>query len=258
MYYTFQGTGGALQNKNSIHTSFLISEESFHFLIDCSGNPVYFISHIDISVSDLTGILLTHGHPDHIYAFPSIIHQMYLNHRTKPLYVFTNEYTKNRAESILNAFSIYKEKLGFQIKWYEDHNYIYSLNNSITLEMIPMKHKIPTSGFLFYRNGNPILAYSADTAPHDDFFQKVKKTKVVIHETASPDKYKTNEKAIKNGHTSPEALGIYAEKYNIRCLCPCHINDLCFSEKQKEIANAIKKHYSGEIKFPVTGKLYKI
>ena len=105
------GRNGSLQERASSNTSLLLSTPSHSVLVDCSGN-------LQEAVHDsgLAAVVITHEHIDHVYGFPSLIHQLWLSGRTEPLKVYAPETTLSIVEKLLDAFSLLSKKGMFPIE----------------------------------------------------------------------------------------------------------------------------------------------
>ncbi|MFK4996787.1 MBL fold metallo-hydrolase [Bacillus sp. N9] len=69
------------------NTSLCVSTSKEHVLIDVSGNPSTRLKQKNIDLSDVSAIIFTHFHIDHVYGLPSLLWGMWLEHR-KSHYLF--------------------------------------------------------------------------------------------------------------------------------------------------------------------------
>jgi ribonuclease BN (tRNA processing enzyme) len=69
----FLGTGSASPNANRDNSSLLIVVGGRAVMVDVSGYPGHKLPKLGIGFDRLTDLVLTHGHIDHIYAFPSLV-----------------------------------------------------------------------------------------------------------------------------------------------------------------------------------------
>ena len=76
MKLIFFGTCGGIQTRINTNVTFLIVDQELSILVDASGNPVHYLERAGIDPRTLDILLLTHTHTDHIYALPSLIHNL--------------------------------------------------------------------------------------------------------------------------------------------------------------------------------------
>ena len=100
MKIVFFGTAGAIQSKDNTNVSFSVVEKKLSILVDSSGNPVQYLKREGIDPKKLDILILTHSHTDHIYAVPSLIHNLWLMKRKKPLSIISNQFTINKANEL--------------------------------------------------------------------------------------------------------------------------------------------------------------
>ena len=73
-----------------------------------------------------------------MYALPSLIHNLWLMKRDKPLSIISNPFTLERAKELCSCFSLLSKENLFQIDWITD-----TLGG---IELFPVAHSTPTSG----------------------------------------------------------------------------------------------------------------
>lgn len=70
---TFLGTGSASPNPNRDNSSLLIMAGNRAVMVDCSGYPGHKLAARGFDFRQLNDLVFTHGHIDHVYAFPSLV-----------------------------------------------------------------------------------------------------------------------------------------------------------------------------------------
>ncbi len=113
MKIVFFGTAGAIQSKDNTNVSFSVVEKKLSILVDSSGNPVQYLKRAGIDPKKLDILILTHSHTDHIYAVPSLIHNLWLMKRKKPLNIISNQFTINKAKELCNVFFPFIKRRSF-------------------------------------------------------------------------------------------------------------------------------------------------
>jgi ribonuclease Z len=67
------GSSSAVPVKGHENTHILVESGAQKILVDCPGNPVVRLSQVGIDINQLTGIILTHFHPDHVSGFALLL-----------------------------------------------------------------------------------------------------------------------------------------------------------------------------------------
>jgi ribonuclease Z len=221
---TFLGISGAVQSRVSGNVSFLVTEDKTSLLVEVSGNPAGEITACGLDPAELDAALLSHAHVDHIYALPSLLHNMWLLKRSKPLPIFANVSTLETARTLCAIFGIEKKPGMFHIEWTVLPKQPMELGPFI-LETFPTLHGVPTVGFVLSAGGMK-LAYYADTAPLTDSPSSVIGANAVIHEAGGVEA----EESVLNvqGHCSGRQAAIAAGKISLTDQDPptlflCHL-----------------------------------
>lgn len=112
----FIGTGSALTSLKRFHTSFIISNSNTNILIDCGDGISRKLKEIHFNCINIQNILITHTHPDHFSGLASLIVQMKLQNRTKPLNIFIHKDLEKFLEIFFKQIYLFKERLTFKLK----------------------------------------------------------------------------------------------------------------------------------------------
>ncbi len=110
----FLGYTGSMQRRGVSNTSLAVTAEGRTLLVDLSGSPVQALKEADIDPATIAGVLLTHTHIDHIYALPSLLHQLWLGGRTEPLALISNGPTAAFAKRLIDLFDLERKKGSFR------------------------------------------------------------------------------------------------------------------------------------------------
>jgi ribonuclease BN (tRNA processing enzyme) len=114
---TFVGTGSGKTSLNQFHSSLLISTESYNLLIDAGDGISRALLFNEINYNTVDGILITHFHPDHFSGLPSLIFQMKITDRKKPLDIFIHPSFKNVVIDFLLRSYLFPERSKFEIEY---------------------------------------------------------------------------------------------------------------------------------------------
>ena len=119
MNFAFVGHCGSIQTEQSSNTSLMVREGAHTILIDVSGSPVQAMRKLDVDPVQLDAVILTHSHIDHIYALPSLLHNLWLMKRSRRLAIIANKETLQCAASLCSVFSLEAKNAFFGIDWTE-------------------------------------------------------------------------------------------------------------------------------------------
>ncbi|GAB6283742.1 MAG: MBL fold metallo-hydrolase [Ignavibacterium sp.] len=141
MKLKFIGTCSGKVSLNRFHSSILISENDFSLLIDVGDGITKALIQQKIDITKIDSILFTHFHPDHYTGFPSLINQMKMQNRTKPLSVCVIENDLGYLQDFLYHSYIFLERLGFEINYraFEEEQ-IIKIKEGISLQAKQNSH----------------------------------------------------------------------------------------------------------------------
>jgi len=147
---TVLGSSSALPTKDRFPTAHVLNVHERFFLIDCGeGTQIQLKRFGNIKFSKLNNIFISHLHGDHIFGLFGLISSLDLMGRTNDLHIYAH---KDLGEILKNHLKYFGENMGYQIVFHpvDTHlnNIVYE-DHCLTVETIPLKHRIPTCGYLF-------------------------------------------------------------------------------------------------------------
>ena len=176
------GSTGSIQGREASNTSLAVTSAGRTLLIDVSGSPIQALKRSSIDPLSVDVLLLTHAHIDHIYALPSLIHQMWLMGRTADLTIVANKETIEVAQSLCALFSLAEKRGIFAVNWQvaeEGRAAVTVGKMAITLFSVP--HGIPTLGCTL-EEGDEKVVYLADCKSSGSYPPCAWKADLLIHE----------------------------------------------------------------------------
>jgi len=114
----FIGTGSGKTSLNRFHSSLLISSENYNLLIDAGDGISKALLFNKINYSSIDGIIFTHLHPDHFCGLPSLVVQMKMMNRKKPLNIYIQSDLKDVVEKFLLYTYLLPERMMFAINYH--------------------------------------------------------------------------------------------------------------------------------------------
>lgn len=233
------GTASAVSYEGHENTHMVVEGEKHTILIDCVGNPVLRLQDVGIHFNDLTDLMITHFHPDHVSGLPLLLMNMWLLGREESLNVFGSPHSLSRIEKMMTLFEWEEWPNMFPVIYHRLPMSDMTLaldNEDIRLYTSPVEHLVPTLGLrVEFLKEDFVVAYSCDTAPCPQTVELAKGGDVLIHE-ASGD-YK--------GHTTPAEAGEIAQQAGVKRLYLIHYS---FHEKDGEtMLQEARGTFSGEV-----------
>lgn len=213
---TILGSASAVPDLRHENTHLLVAGDQSVLLIDCPGSPHVRLEQAGINPHDLTGLVLTHFHPDHVSGFAPLLMGMWLTGRRAPLRIFGLEETLNRARQMLDLFDWHTWPNFYPVEFHPvpgtEQAEVFSAPD-LQVHASPGQHLIPSLSLRFtFLPGGQVVAYSCDTQPNDAMVRLAAGCDVLIHEATGPSK----------GHSTPQAAGEIATRAGAGALVLIH------------------------------------
>ncbi len=143
------GCGSALPTKHHNPSSQIVEIRGKYFMIDCGEGTQTQVRHSRTNFSKLYAIFISHIHGDHVLGLIGMLSTFGLQGRTTPLHVYAPEGYESLFKLEIETFC---STLDYDIIFHPvdttKHSIIYE-DRSLTVETIPLKHRMPCSGFIF-------------------------------------------------------------------------------------------------------------
>ncbi|MDD3542981.1 MAG: ribonuclease Z [Petrimonas sp.] len=152
---TILGCGSAMPTTLHNPSSQLVNVNEKLFMIDCGEGTQLQLRKYKTRINKLHSIFISHLHGDHVFGLPGLLATLSLLGRTGDL----NIYAHKDMELFLDPFIKYfGNQFPYKINLVPLDPYQHQLifeNNSIRVFSFPLKHRIPTNGFLFEEKERP-------------------------------------------------------------------------------------------------------
>jgi ribonuclease Z len=145
---TILGSGAALPTGRRNPTAQYINCNERHILIDCGEGTQMQIRKYGVRFQRIQHILISHLHGDHFFGLVGLISTMRLMGRDKDLTIYG---PKGLEQIVRMQLEIGGSKLDFAIEFIElngDEACMLFEDGQIEIHTFPLKHRIPTNGFL--------------------------------------------------------------------------------------------------------------
>ncbi|NCS87889.1 MAG: hypothetical protein AUK34_06475 [Ignavibacteria bacterium CG2_30_36_16] len=179
MKIKFVGTGSGETSLKRFHSAFIINHRNYSLLVDAGDGISRALLNQNILYNDIDGILFSHFHPDHYCGLPSLIVQMKISRRAKPLTIASHRSRIGFLKEFLKSSLLFEERLGFEIKFLPfvaEHKFkinsdieIIAKNNTHIAKFDEYNEDDFSFSFIFKINKKNIL-YTGDVGSKDDLF----------------------------------------------------------------------------------------
>jgi ribonuclease Z len=146
---TILGSSSATPIFNRNPTSQALNINERIYLIDCGEGTQQQMLHFGVKATRIDHIFISHLHGDHYLGLVGLLSSLHLNGRKKPLKIFAPAPLKE----IINIQLKYSETvLQYDIEYTDTNPHTAEVildNPDVTVETIPLDHRINCTGFLF-------------------------------------------------------------------------------------------------------------
>lgn len=153
---TVIGNGAAIPAAGKYHSSQVLNAHNQLFLLDCGEGTQKAMLENGINPQKLKAIFITHLHGDHIYGLFPLLDTLSLSQRAQPLQVFAPKGLGGMINCISNT--MYGGR-PYPVDFHTVNttvNRIIFENEALEIWSIPLKHRVPSVGYLF-REKSPEL-----------------------------------------------------------------------------------------------------
>jgi ribonuclease Z len=152
---TILGSNGAIPAHNRYPTSQFLNYNGQGYLLDCGEGTQLQMAKYNIKRGRLDHIFISHIHGDHFFGLMGILTSFNLNYRENPLHIFGYPGIEEIVRTYFkHAQTIIRYELIFHSVVADEPRVIFE-NTMLTVESIILKHRIPTTGFLFREKTGP-------------------------------------------------------------------------------------------------------
>lgn len=152
---TILGSSGALPAYGRFPSSQLVEIQNRYFLVDCGEGTQMQLMKYQANLHRINHIFISHLHGDHYLGLMGLLFTMHLLRRTNDLHLYSHP---GLDEIITTQFKHSHSVPNYKIIFHrleKDVQQIIFEDDAVTVETIPLKHKLTCSGFLFREKTKP-------------------------------------------------------------------------------------------------------
>ncbi len=210
------GTSNAIPDEHHENTHMALVGEKRTVLIDCVNNPIIRLRQAGLDFNQITDLVLTHFHPDHVSGVPSLLMNSWLLGRRQPLDIYGLSYTLERLEKMMDFYDWATWPDFFKVNFHpvpEEEMVPVLESDEFRIYSSPVHHIVPTIGLrVEFKESDRVLAYSCDTEPCQEVINLASGADVLIHEATGAS----------FGHSSAAQAGTIARQAEVGHLYLIH------------------------------------
>lgn len=152
---TILGSSGAVPAYGRMPSAQFLEVENNYFLIDCAEGAQLQLMKYELNMHRIDHIFISHLHGDHYLGLMGLIFTLHLNKRKSDLHIYSH---KGLDEIITLQLKYSKSSLNYKIVFHlltPGKKEIIFENKFVTVETIPLLHKLDCSGFLIREKQKP-------------------------------------------------------------------------------------------------------
>ena len=143
------GCGSALPTLRHYPSAQIVELREKLFMVDCGEGVQMQLRRLRIHFTKVSSVFISHLHGDHCFGLIGMISTFGLLGRTARLHIYAEERLSDMLQQQMNLFC---HDLGYEVVFHPidpfSRKVIYE-DRSLTVETIPLTHRLPTCGFLF-------------------------------------------------------------------------------------------------------------
>lgn len=152
---TILGSSGAVPAYGRMPSAQFIEVENNYFLIDCAEGAQLQLMKYELGMQRIDHVFISHLHGDHYLGLMGLIFTLHLNKRKSDLHIYSH---KGLDEIITLQLKYSKSALNYKIIFHlltPGKKEVILENKFVTVETIPLLHKLDCSGFLIREKQKP-------------------------------------------------------------------------------------------------------
>jgi len=235
----FLGTASAVAYEGHQNSHLVVESGRECVLVDSVGHDILRLGQAGLHINDLTGMVVTHFHPDHVTGLPLLLMNMWLLDRDAALDIYGPEHALTRVEEMMALFEWEEWPEMYPVHFHPQPLEDMALavdTRDLRIYTSPMEHLVPTLGLrVEFLAEDFVVAYSSDTDPCPQMIQLARGGDVLIHEAAGDYP----------GHTSAAEAGEIARKSGVNSVYLIHYS--FHNQDAETLIREAQNAFSGDV-----------
>ena len=234
------GSSNAIPDERHENSHMALVNDERLVLVDCVSNPIVRLRQAGLDIENITDLILTHFHPDHVSGVPLLLMDLWLLGRQQELRVYGLDYTLDRLETLMDLYGWDTWPRFFpveMIRLAEKEMTLVQETDQWRILSSPVSHIIPNIGLrIEFTDSKKVFAYSCDTEPCSQVVQLANNADVLLHESAGSSL----------GHSDASQAGQTAKEASAKSLYLIHYPNGKF--KDNNILTKAKEAFGGPVR----------
>jgi ribonuclease Z len=234
------GSASAVADAEHENTHMMLEGPHGAILIDCTGRPLVDLQKVGVALNDLSELVLTHFHPDHVGSVPNFLMSAWLIGRSAPLKIYGLHHCLERLEDLMAAFHWEEWPGFFPVAFHHlpiREGVTVIDNEDFLITASPVRHYVPTIGLrVLVKQTGFVFAYSSDTVPCPELISLARGADLFIHEATGDEPL---------GHSSAAQAGEIAEEAGVKQLGLIHYH--VWNAENTHLVPEAKTTFSGSV-----------
>ena len=223
---TILGCGSAKPTKTTSPSAQLVDIGDKRFLVDCGEGVILTMQKLGIRTGRLYNIFISHLHGDHCFGLIGLLTTLGMLKRTQPMHIYAHADLEKLLTPLLEYHANDRQ---YDIIFHpinpRKHTVIYE-DRTVSVETIPLKHGVPTCGFLFNETHRVQLedgsfdrvtrkryAYCSDTQYSEKIIPIIEGVDTLYHESTFLQSMSARSKEVK--HSTAADAATIAQKAKV-------------------------------------------
>jgi len=186
---TVLGSNAAIPANNRNLSAHLLNANERFFLIDCGEGTQFQLRRYHISFQRIKRIFISHLHGDHFFGMIGLLHSMHLLGRKEELHLYAPAALQPIIDMQMEAS---QTRLIYPLIFHSlhmDQPDLVCEEERISVHSFPLKHSLPTCGFVFREKNPPrkvpvarSYAYCSDTGYSEEIIPFITGVDLLYHE----------------------------------------------------------------------------
>ncbi len=240
------GSSSSIPTSDRDNTGLFVEIGGEKFLIDCGGSIEHKLCKIKVNPDDISHMIVTHSHTDHIYGIPLLIHNYLLKKRQERFTIYGPREAMDTISTVLDAMKLSLKRLTFPLNLRVvplKEGFPLFYNERFEIHTHPLRHSRDTIALRFTEKGGSSFAYCTDTGFFEDLSQFISSCDILFHDSAAPHRFLAE---LSGNHSTSLEAGMVASKSGVKKLVLIHM-DFRKGFTEEEIVNEAREVFSGEV-----------
>ena len=254
--FAFLGTSGALASAARENTAIVVQADEVVLLVDCGGSAVHRLRRLGIDPLLLTHVVVTHVHVDHAYGLPSLVRQLGLLGRRRPLAIVCRPEHVEALRALLALFRLWERSDLFPVALAPIDLGVGAhalTSGTLVARTAPNDHGAMPNFAVRVEAGDRALVYSSDTRPSEAVISLARGAGTLVHEATFAERDRPPGRPV--AHSSAADAGRVAASAGAGRLILAHVGAE-YHDDVDALADEARRYFAGPVEIAEELRFY--